>query len=205
MVFRFQKRIKIAPGFSINVSKRGVSASIGGGGATLNLSSKGLKTNFSIPGSGLSWSAKTGWSNLEHLKATDQLHQLCSFMDRRADEFNLTAPQTAKIAQNWEKSKEIFFGGRGPSNPKHQTLTKRYDNAMAEYEKIDQYIVEHTNALSAVIERLNFISLGIFQRSLKRKKQQLLELARAHEACTQELSEIVTVARKKIDEDLILV
>ncbi|WP_197328688.1 DUF4236 domain-containing protein [Ralstonia syzygii] len=50
MGFGFRKRIKIAPGVAINLSKRGISTSIGGKGLTYN--SRGRVT-ASIPGTGI--------------------------------------------------------------------------------------------------------------------------------------------------------
>jgi len=56
MGFRFRKSIKIAPGIRLNLSKSGVSTSIGVRGLTWN--SRG-RTTVSIPGSGVSFSTKT--------------------------------------------------------------------------------------------------------------------------------------------------
>lgn len=58
MGFRYRKRIRIAPGLSINISKSGVSTSIGGKGATLNISGKGVRSTVGVPGTGLSYSSK---------------------------------------------------------------------------------------------------------------------------------------------------
>jgi hypothetical protein len=56
MGLRFQKRIKIFPGVYINLSKSGVSASVGGKGATLNVGSTGRRiVTLGIPGTGLSY------------------------------------------------------------------------------------------------------------------------------------------------------
>jgi hypothetical protein len=56
MGLRFQKRIKILPGVYINLSKSGVSASVGGKGATVNVGSTGRRmVTFGIPGTGLSY------------------------------------------------------------------------------------------------------------------------------------------------------
>ena len=53
---RFQKRIKILPGVTINLSKSGVSTSLGGHGATVNVGTSGQRTfSLSIPGTGLSY------------------------------------------------------------------------------------------------------------------------------------------------------
>ena len=63
MGLRFQKRIKILPGVYINLSKSGVSASVGGHGATVNVGSSGKKmVTFGIPGTGLSYRAPVSTS-----------------------------------------------------------------------------------------------------------------------------------------------
>ena len=59
MGLRFRKRIKILPGVWFNVSKSGVSTSIGGKGLTVNLKNGKAKTTVGIPGSGLSYSKTT--------------------------------------------------------------------------------------------------------------------------------------------------
>lgn len=57
MGFRFQKRISILPGVRINLSKSGVSGSVGGHGATLNVGGKNETVTLGIPGTGLSYRA----------------------------------------------------------------------------------------------------------------------------------------------------
>jgi hypothetical protein len=56
MAFRFQKRIKIAPGVRLNISKSGISTSLGVPGATVNVGKKGVKGTAGLPGTGLSYS-----------------------------------------------------------------------------------------------------------------------------------------------------
>jgi hypothetical protein len=60
MGFRFRKSIKIAPGIRLNISKRGQSLSIGGRGGTTNISKRGIRQAFGIPGTGLSYSRMVG-------------------------------------------------------------------------------------------------------------------------------------------------
>jgi hypothetical protein len=55
MGFRFRRRIKIIPGFWFNVSKSGISTSIGGKGLTANLKDGKTRTTVSLPGTGLSY------------------------------------------------------------------------------------------------------------------------------------------------------
>lgn len=62
MALRFQKRIKIAPGLRVNLSKTGVSASVGKPGATVNIGKNGVQGTAGIPGTGLSYKRKFGKS-----------------------------------------------------------------------------------------------------------------------------------------------
>jgi hypothetical protein len=58
MGFRFRKSVKIAPGVKINLSKSGGSLSFGGRGATFNISSRGVRSTYSIPGTGISYATQ---------------------------------------------------------------------------------------------------------------------------------------------------
>lgn len=53
--FRFRKTFTIFPGVRINLSKTGVSGSLGGNGATLNVGKQGEMVTVGIPGTGLSY------------------------------------------------------------------------------------------------------------------------------------------------------
>ncbi|MBU9724067.1 MULTISPECIES: DUF4236 domain-containing protein [Bacillaceae] len=55
MSFRFQKRVRVAPGIRLNLSKSGVSTSIGRRGASFTAGKRGLHGNVGVPGSGLSY------------------------------------------------------------------------------------------------------------------------------------------------------
>lgn len=56
MAFRFRKKIRIAPGISLNISKKGISSmTIGKPGASLNIGGKNPRATIGIPGSGMSW------------------------------------------------------------------------------------------------------------------------------------------------------
>lgn len=58
MGFKFRKRIKIAPGISINIGKSGItSATIGKRGASLNVGKNGVRATAGIPGTGLSYTS----------------------------------------------------------------------------------------------------------------------------------------------------
>lgn len=54
MPIRFRRSFKIFPGVKVNVSKGGVSVSVGKPGATLNFSKQGVRQTIGLPGSGVS-------------------------------------------------------------------------------------------------------------------------------------------------------
>ena len=56
MGFRFRKIISVIPGVKVNLSKSGVSTSLGGHGATVNVGTSGKRTiTLGIPGTGMSY------------------------------------------------------------------------------------------------------------------------------------------------------
>jgi hypothetical protein len=55
MGFRFQKRIRVFKGLTLNLSKSGTSWTVGGRGASINLKDGKASGNVGIPGTGLSY------------------------------------------------------------------------------------------------------------------------------------------------------
>ena len=55
MGVRFYKSIRLLPFLRLNLSKSGISFSLGRPGATLNIGSKGLRGSAGLPGTGLSY------------------------------------------------------------------------------------------------------------------------------------------------------
>lgn len=53
MSFKFRKRMRIFPGFTLNLSKSGLSATVGMRGLNVNIGSKGKYLNVGIPGTGI--------------------------------------------------------------------------------------------------------------------------------------------------------
>lgn len=60
MPLKMRKSFKVAPGLRVNVSKSGMSASAGGKGYTVNAGKKGARQTVSAPGTGMSYSTKSG-------------------------------------------------------------------------------------------------------------------------------------------------
>jgi hypothetical protein len=61
MGFRFYRRVRIIPGVRLNLSKSGVSASIGGRGAWFTLGPKGTRSTVGLPGTGLYYTQANSW------------------------------------------------------------------------------------------------------------------------------------------------
>jgi len=53
MGFRFNRRIRVAPGITLNLGKSGVSTSIGTTGAKLTIGSNAVRRTVGLPGTGL--------------------------------------------------------------------------------------------------------------------------------------------------------
>lgn len=62
MAFRFQRRIRLAPGVRLNLSKRGLGLSVGPRGASLSVGPGGVHGHAGLPGTGLAYRQKLGGS-----------------------------------------------------------------------------------------------------------------------------------------------
>ncbi|MGM1052856.1 MAG: DUF4236 domain-containing protein [Pseudomonadota bacterium] len=58
MAFRFQRRIRLAPGVRLNLSKRGLGLSVGPRGASLSMGPSGVHGHAGVPGTGLAYRRK---------------------------------------------------------------------------------------------------------------------------------------------------
>ena len=65
MGFRFHKSFKIFPWLHLNISKSGISISLGKQGLTFNLGGKGGKATIGLPGSGMSYSRTVSKKDVE--------------------------------------------------------------------------------------------------------------------------------------------
>lgn len=54
MSLRIQKRIQLFPGIKLNVSKTGVSITVGVPGVSLNINKDNVHANLGLPGTGIS-------------------------------------------------------------------------------------------------------------------------------------------------------
>lgn len=61
MGLRFNKRLKLGPGLSLNLSKSGPSFAFGPRGFKYTIGPRGTRRTFGIPGTGLSYTTASGW------------------------------------------------------------------------------------------------------------------------------------------------
>ncbi len=202
MAFRFQKRIKIAPGVRLNISKSGVSTSIGGRGGTVNLSSKGIRTTVGVPGTGMSWSKQKGWAGSANLKPAEELMQLGKLLEKMAKTFNSLSPKINKTSGKWNKAVESFEAGLGPSATKFLTLRKHFEGALADYQAVEDAVTNQREALNAITVRLSGLSFGFFGGKWKSSKKDLLVLAKEHKAGAMLLTDAVNRIRKEVNNEL---
>jgi len=73
MGFRFRRTLRVLPGVRLNVSKSGVSTSIGGRGAWFTFGRRGVRTTAGIPGTGLSYT--TSSSSRRHAEPGERVSQ----------------------------------------------------------------------------------------------------------------------------------
>jgi hypothetical protein len=55
MALRFRRRVKLLPGVHVNISRSGISTSVGVRGGSLTFGKRGTYLNAGLPGTGISW------------------------------------------------------------------------------------------------------------------------------------------------------
>lgn len=101
MAWSYRKRIKIAPGVHINLSKSGISTSVGPTGAKVTFGPKGTYLHTSIPGTGIYSRKKIG----SGFGSTDQALNLSSISSNNG--------HTSSVNNNEDKRgclRAIFWG-----------------------------------------------------------------------------------------------
>jgi hypothetical protein len=107
MGFRFHRSVKVFPGFRVNFSKRGVSYSVGGHGATVNIGPRGVRRTLSLPGTGLSYTSQVSNSHSTH-RTIPAAAQAASTVPRR-----VSAEDLARLAIVPSSARAVMFGFSG--------------------------------------------------------------------------------------------
>jgi hypothetical protein len=71
MGFRFYRRVHLAPGIGINLSRSGPSLTLGVRGAHVTLGSRGVTKTVGLPGTGLYYTSRHGYHTGYHSARSD--------------------------------------------------------------------------------------------------------------------------------------
>lgn len=155
---RFRKKIKILPGFYLNISNSGLSSTIGVKGASINISKRGTYLNTSIPGTGFYNRQKIGGK-----RQNDSSHNE-SFQIPK-----MSAPLKGEI-----KSAEITQLSSSSMGDLKESLFEAYKHKLALTKEL-----EETGTKIRFRKFIHFFAcvfiIGFFIRSLKEKIKELEE------------------------------
>ncbi|WP_280768352.1 DUF4236 domain-containing protein [Salipaludibacillus daqingensis] len=140
MSFRFQKRVRVAPGVRLNFSKRGISTSVGRRGASVTAGRRGLYGNTGIPGTGLSYRSKINKKSHSSSKK------------RHSTKSSKTNEQHQPIEVLWDDSlQDVRFeksNGQALTDQEEKQVRRQYKKQLIKiYEDKAAEINEKTNRL----------------------------------------------------------
>lgn len=93
MSFRFFRRIRIAPGISLNLSKSGLSVSAGPPGAKFTVGTRGTRATIGLPGTGLFYTVSNplGQAKSGTQRRSDPAAELLSWLKADPSKVGCTA------------------------------------------------------------------------------------------------------------------
>ncbi|WP_298491262.1 DUF4236 domain-containing protein [uncultured Maritimibacter sp.] len=202
---RYRKSIKIMPGVRVNLSKSGISTSVGGRGATVNVSKRAIRSTLSVPGTGLSWSSTSGWTESQRSLQTDEIEHLRIAASKAIEAVSKEAEKANAIGIRIDRAIDALNGGRGLTNSKAQTFEKRVLTEEQKLSELEGKVREHGLFLDAIEVRLRAMKFGMFAGRRKRHRDNVAEavatssrgardigsqLADVHRALSDKLSEV---------------
>lgn len=121
MGLRYRKRIKVAPGLHLNISKSGISTSVGKPGSTLNISKRGARATVGLPGTGLSYSQNLGRARRKRQSSSKNRTEALASLRKN---FDLTQDEAIWLANKIQKHPRRFTGDGGDNYARY--LIKRH-------------------------------------------------------------------------------
>jgi len=208
---RFRKSVKIIPGVRVNFSKSGVSTSIGGRGATMNVSKRGVRSTLSVPGTGLSWSSKSGWTESQRARPADEIEHLRRAAMKANEAMEKEAEKANAIGTRVDRAIGTLNGGRGLTQSKVQTFEKRVLTEEQKLSDLEEKVRERALFLDAIESRLKAMRFGIFAGGDKRHRDNVAkavatcarvakDIENQLSAATRALSDKLSEAQDKLDD-----
>ena len=106
MGFRFRKSVKVLPGVKLNISKSGISTSVGRRGASVNFSKQGTRTTIGIPGTGISYSTMVGKSKSSGQKPSTK--SIRAIRNEIMQKYDLTNAEIKRFEKQVKKNPRKF-------------------------------------------------------------------------------------------------
>ncbi|AQU78417.1 DUF4236 domain-containing protein [Planococcus faecalis] len=190
MAIRFRKSFKVAPGMRVNVSSRGVGASVGGKGLRYSVNSRGQRrTTMSIPGTGLS---STSYNSSRSYKSAAQQNK------------QALARQQKEIAKQEELERaryevQVFENKIDLIHSIHKECDDHFDWFEISRSKHPHHTKEIGLHEMEAQEKLNSFKPTLMQKMLKTVEKEELKLRNevvlAREQDSEEFKELIRTTR----------
>ena len=115
--FRFYRRLKIAPGITLNFSKSGVSTSLGPRGAKVTIGSKGVRKTFGIPGTGMYYTDYSPWGKKNKKETPSYTRKKADAPSKKRIE---TSPSPKKTSAPFSKPSKTLPSDRKTPTKSHE-------------------------------------------------------------------------------------
>jgi Protein of unknown function (DUF4236) len=189
MGFRFHQSFSIIPGLRLNVSKSGLSASIGGAPFTLNVSQNGLMGTVSIPGTGLSYRHHFG--NSSNYAPPNGTHQLPG---------NVGLLTAAPVEQIHSANAELL------TSASLQALKDLIQTASKQYNEISSALGLATDEKIEVTSRYDSWNQGyllkrMFRKTFEKRRQASIDASENVQKLDEQLRQSKIATHVEIDKE----
>jgi DNA-directed RNA polymerase subunit RPC12/RpoP len=189
MGWRFRQSFKILPGLKLNLSKTGLSASIGGAPFTINVGTRGLMATASIPGTGISFRQRISGSSHSNPEPNYEPSppvtpgELPSFPSNPPPSFDRSYPPTREIHS---ASTELL------TSESLKEIKRLIQTAYEEHEEINAEFTRAKQENDRATSRFNSWSNGFLLKKLFKKSFEVRKVE----------AEIATAKALELEEQL---
>jgi hypothetical protein len=192
MSWRFRRSFKVIPGVKLNLSKRGLSCSIGGAPFTVNVGPRGVYGTASVPGAGISIRHKFGGGTEAHPASTEPSQSLPSSVPRYPESDPVPVPALAPVEEVCSASTELL------TSESLKELKQVIQTAHEEHDDISGLLDTARNEKATASQRYyswdgGFLCKRLFKKKFAQRKADL-ETAAAKVVELEEQLRLTTVA-----------
>ena len=169
-LIRFRKTVRVIPGVKLNLSGGGASVSVGGRGGTINVGKRGVTSTVGIPGTGLSWSKRSGWSANGSVTNAQVISGMMKQASKTLGQVERAAGKGNAIVARLNKAINTLGGGRGISSSKLETFGRRVSDEEQKMVALEDTLEEALALFDAMVSRLKGMTFGLFARADKKRR-----------------------------------